>query len=432
MDEYLMQLKKYSDFSTDIGNVEIAFQSYTNPELKNIRDKYKLSEYYQGETDLQKMLLLMNYIHNELFFIGSNVKPKAMNTNDIMDVKKTGSVFCSCYSTVFSEMLLSMGVKAIKISCLPKTFDCDCHVAVMAFVIDIGKWVFLDPTFDTYFHEEEGVPLDIFEIRKIYKNDIILPTFRHITIDKQWKLFMNGIEYETYDQWYLAYMSKNIFRFMIPQESSYNYTGNEKSKYIFINPIGYTEKNEYDDITASKNITYTDSMNIFRRFALSNDNANHINLLSAGNVGEYSEVIRQSFDTVAKDFNLTKENCPRHPSFYTNNDLENKINANYFPFGYFIDNKFVGFVSLNDKGNGVFSLNNLAVLPEYRHLGIGKILLEFCKDRVKEHGGNKIEIEIIENNAALRSWYSKNGFVHIGTKKFDHLPFTVGFMEMEV
>jgi len=41
-------------------------------------------------------------------------------------------------------------------------------------------------------------------------------------------------------------------------------------------------------------------------------------------------------------------------------------------------------------------------------------------------------IGIIEENEKLKKWYSDLGFVHIGTKKFEHLPFTVGFMEIDV
>ena len=44
-------------------------------------------------------------------------------------------------------------------------------------------------------------------------------------------------------------------------------------------------------------------------------------------------------------------------------------------------------------------------------------------------GGTKIKIGIIEENNILKKWYLNNGFAHIGTGKFDSLPFTVGFME---
>lgn len=79
----------------------------------------------------------------------------------------------------------------------------------------------------------------------------------------------------------------------------------------------------------------------------------------------------------------------------------------------------------------VYELLNLAVLPEVRHKGYGKILLNSAKQEVINLDGNKIKIGIIEESHILKNWYLLNDFVHIGTKKFEHLPFTVGFMEWE-
>ena len=87
-------------------------------------------------------------------------------------------------------------------------------------------------------------------------------------------------------------------------------------------------------------------------------------------------------------------------------------------------------LSINDYS---VELNNLAVLPEYRHLGIGKELVDYAITYSKNIlGANKIKIGIVEENTILKEWYEKIGFVHTGTQKFEHLPFTVGFMEIEI
>jgi len=77
-------------------------------------------------------------------------------------------------------------------------------------------------------------------------------------------------------------------------------------------------------------------------------------------------------------------------------------------------------------------MHNLAVIPELRHKGYGKQLLNFCITKVKEAGGVKIAISITEKNTVLKNWYAEYGFVHTGTKTFEHLPFTVGYMELEL
>jgi len=140
-------------------------------------------------------------------------------------------------------------------------------------------------------------------------------------------------------------------------------------------------------------------------------------------------VINESFATVAKEFNLTEQNCPRHPSFMKIDTLQKRFAEGYQMFGLYDQEKLVGYVSMSIDENNAAELHNLSVLPDYRHKGYGKNLLDYCEKRAKELGCGKIKIEIIEENKILKDWYLKNGFNHLFAKKFDHLPFTVGFME---
>jgi len=144
-----------------------------------------------------------------------------------------------------------------------------------------------------------------------------------------------------------------------------------------------------------------------------------------------AEVIRASFETVATEFGLTEQNCPNHTSFITTDKLHNHIESGWLMYGLYENGRLVGYISLSNKNEGVYELHNLAVLPDYRHKGYGKQILDFCKTRVKELGGSKITIGIIEEHTVLKNWYAANGFVHTGIKTFAHLPFTVGFMEWE-
>ena len=81
----------------------------------------------------------------------------------------------------------------------------------------------------------------------------------------------------------------------------------------------------------------------------------------------------------------------------------------------------------NGKNNEC-ELNNLAVLPEYRHCGFGKRLLEHAYETAGNQGCKLVNIGIVEENIRLRKWYEQNGAVHTGTKKFDFFPFTCGYM----
>ncbi len=144
------------------------------------------------------------------------------------------------------------------------------------------------------------------------------------------------------------------------------------------------------------------------------------------------QMIRAAFDTVAKAFGLTEHNCPTNAAFMKIERLLYDRDKGNKMYALNLDGVIAGFVQLENKDDGRYELKNIAVLPQLRHLGFGKILLDSAKEKVRQFGGNKISIGIIEENMLLKQWYEKNGFVHLGTKKFDHLPFTVGFMEATI
>lgn len=77
-------------------------------------------------------------------------------------------------------------------------------------------------------------------------------------------------------------------------------------------------------------------------------------------------------------------------------------------------------------------MERLAVLPEYRHKGIDRKLMKFVFDNVKEDGGERVSIGIINENRKLKNWYLQYGFIETGVKKFEHLSFVVCFMEKNI
>ena len=145
-----------------------------------------------------------------------------------------------------------------------------------------------------------------------------------------------------------------------------------------------------------------------------------------------AEVIRLGFGTVARDFGLTAQNCPTNGAFIKAERLVADKNKGCRMYVLLAGDTIAGFMELEQKSAEFFILEKITVLPEYRHHGYGKKLLDHAKSKVKELGGKTIGVGIIEGNTVLKQWYLQNGFVHTGTKKFDTLPFIVGFMEYTI
>lgn len=152
------------------------------------------------------------------------------------------------------------------------------------------------------------------------------------------------------------------------------------------------------------------------------------------NIPECIKVICDSFITVADEFGFTAENAPRFTAFATSEDrLYWHLLEEHRPmYAFYCDGAIVGYYSLLLRENNECELNNLCVLPSYRHKGIGKELLLHAFTIARQMDCSKMNIGIVEENAVLKKWYESFGFVHIGTKKYDFFPFTCGYMERKL
>ena len=141
------------------------------------------------------------------------------------------------------------------------------------------------------------------------------------------------------------------------------------------------------------------------------------------------DILRESFEGIADQFGLTAESAPTNAAFITIERLTRECGNGLEMFILLDEGVPAGTVGVKKTIEGDFFLEKLGVLPEYRHHGYGKSLVEFIMDKVLSEGGKKIKIGIIEDNSRLKKWYSRMGFDHTGTKSFPHLPYIVGYME---
>ena len=149
------------------------------------------------------------------------------------------------------------------------------------------------------------------------------------------------------------------------------------------------------------------------------------------NIAECVQVIRDGFATVAESFGFTPENAPGFTAFATTEDTLRRhlLHENRPMYAYLDGDTIAGYYSLLPLGNEECEMNHLCVLPVYRGRGIGAALVNHAFETAASLGVQTMKIGIVEENRVLREWYESFGFVHTGTKTFNHLPFTCGFLE---
>jgi len=142
------------------------------------------------------------------------------------------------------------------------------------------------------------------------------------------------------------------------------------------------------------------------------------------------DIIHTGYETVAIEFGLTEGNSPdRGRASLPLEKLAESFDSGTMMFGYFADDTMVGYLGMKMMGFGFCGIDDIVILPEYRQRGYGKNLLDFCKQKAKELGAEKIRLGMIDDNKRLKKWYEDNGFVTVEYKKYENAPYTVGKME---
>lgn len=160
----------------------------------------------------------------------------------------------------------------------------------------------------------------------------------------------------------------------------------------------------------------------------------HITAADETDIPSCVRIIRESFLTVAEEFGFSEANAPRFTGFaVTEERLFWQLEQEKRPmFKYCEDNAIVGYYSLYVKDDSECELNNLCVIPECRHRGIGEELLKHAFEMARSLSCKKMFIGIVEENIRLRKWYESFGIEHIGAEKLEFLPFTCGYMEKKL
>lgn len=143
-------------------------------------------------------------------------------------------------------------------------------------------------------------------------------------------------------------------------------------------------------------------------------------------------LIRESFAGPAKEFGLTPENAPTHPSNCTPEWIDEALGKGVKYYLLVEDGVPCGCVAMEIPDPEFCYLERLAVLPEHRRKGFGRMLVQHVLDQAWAEGLRRVEIAIIAANTDLQRWYEKQGFVVTSTKSFPNLPFEVSFMSLDL
>lgn len=218
--DHYIKLLQFASYDLQSQNHSLDFiYDRDSKELSYIRTEYELASIAGESNDVSKVLNIMNWLHEKVKH--ANVAPpEHCNAIHILEHAKNNTINTNCYvlATVLNELLLSLDFCSRRVHCRSyDAYDLDSHVVTSVFSPSLNKWIFLDPSWNVYVTDDTGTLLGLLE-------------FRDRLINNQ-PVWVNGNPEATeWTNFYIGYMAKNLFWFVSPQMSTFNYDKSVKDK----------------------------------------------------------------------------------------------------------------------------------------------------------------------------------------------------------
>ncbi len=207
---------------------DFSYAPSSQTDLLALRQTYNLDSIAGEGNEVSRMLNLMHWVHHTIRHDGGKNNPDGIfNANHLVGICRNGGNTLNCrgLAIVLNEVYLAMGFPSRYLTCLPRDpDDFDCHVINAAWSSELKKWLWLDPTHDTYVMDETGTLLSVPEVR----NRILAGQTLILSPSANWN---NRVTTEK--SFYLdEYMAKNLFYIRTPLVSTTDYESQGEGRHL--------------------------------------------------------------------------------------------------------------------------------------------------------------------------------------------------------
>lgn len=237
--EVLREYPDYDDGST-IDLPRFTYCEAVDSNLTVLRETFNLDSVAGSSNEISRLLNLLKWAHQIVRHDGNSTNPSPANALNIISVCKTENrgVNCRMMATIMNEVCLATGFQSRHLTCFPEDRnDSDCHVVDMIWSRTLNKWIYLDPTFQAYFMDQDSTLLGPAEIRRkmIAGEELV------INDDLNW----NGQPHSK--KQYFNYLAKNLFRFCCPVGSEFGYESRKDNRdWVYLDPVGFNSADVQD------------------------------------------------------------------------------------------------------------------------------------------------------------------------------------------
>ena len=214
---------------TEVANISFSYESADSPGLTLLRETYRLDEVAGPGSSLEQAKNLLAWAHDLVPHDGSQPLPRQRDAISLIEhAHSTGrGLNCRGLAIILSESLLSVGIQSRIVELLPRDFSTDSHVVAIAYLPELSRWVYFDPSYQAYFVDSAGQPLGVADIRASLRSGEVLIANPEINY--------NG---GPLDVDYPHYLAKNLYRFASPRYSGFGSDSSKDREMVVLNPAG--------------------------------------------------------------------------------------------------------------------------------------------------------------------------------------------------
>lgn len=235
-DDRVELLRTSGEYAADTNVFEMKITQNPARALE-IRDYFQLDTLYpENATTWEKAVAIGKFVSSNIPHANQKKWPKDVNAIGLWEyTKEVEPAFnCRLHSILTFELLLSAGIVARYITCMPQDKDDpDCHVVNEVWLPELNKWAMIDTDMGGhYVTDRNGTPLSLKEMREHYisgEKMLMHPAFGKAQRDND----------------YYAYMAKNTYWFACWGTLTYyqeDYKNNKdvnRDSYVNLVPSGF-------------------------------------------------------------------------------------------------------------------------------------------------------------------------------------------------
>jgi len=245
-DERIKQLNDYSEYKDDGISIPFTYDLNRRDLYENIIKEYNLDAVTAGYSDVDLMIVLLNWVCDNFKHNGMNSMPDKCDAISIINYCKENpdGINCRGLSILLAELCRLYGIEAKHITCYPKENPCvDVHVVTLAYSKKLNQWILLDPTWRLYLKDKDGNYMNLASLRESFAhNDEI---FANENAGWNNTHFDMGV--------YKEFMANYLFRFKCGTTFSFGSDDGQNGNTVnILVPVNYSE-DRAEITTTSKN-----------------------------------------------------------------------------------------------------------------------------------------------------------------------------------